>query len=91
MPPTHMNSWVTEYEGRVCEVPSSHIYRCVHESVFSEDTYYMGAHINIDDSIYEICGLDNAECGDGMWHLVYVHLVPDSMAEKDWHELYGNS
>lgn len=89
----HMDSWVTEYEGKICNVPARHIYRCVPESVFSEDTYYLGARINIDDSVYEVCGLDDAACGSDneIWHLVYVHLIPDSMAEKDWHELYGNS
>jgi len=83
--------WVTKYEGRVCDTPARHIYRCVPEAEFSSDIYYIGSQLNIDDSVYEVCGLDEAAMGDGNWHLVYVHLIPDSMAEKDWHDLYGNS
>lgn len=87
----HMDAWVTKYPGTVCGVPARHIYRCVPAASFSSDTYYVGARISIDDSVYEVCGLDSAELNCGMWHLVYVHLIPDSMPEKEWHELYGNS
>jgi hypothetical protein len=87
---SQLDTWVTAYEGRICDVPARHIYRCVPEAEFSDDVYYVGAYLTIDDSTYMVCGLEEVDMEEGLWHLAYVHSIPDSMTEKEWHELYGN-
>ena len=85
-----LDRWVTEYEGRICDVPAYHIYACIKKCSFDEERMFVGAEWPIDAATYEICALDFAECGDGTWVLVYAHYVPQIMNESEWHGLYGD-
>jgi hypothetical protein len=87
---SELDTWVTEYEGRVCGAPAYHIYACIKRDGFDEERMFLGAEITIDEAAYEICGLDKAEAGDGTWMLVYAHYIPKSMNESEWHGLYGD-
>lgn len=86
-----LDTWVTKYEGRVCGHPAYHIYACIKEDGFDEEKMFVGAQLCLDEATYEICGIDDAEVGDGTWMLVYAHYVPQAMSEKDWNGLYGSS
>lgn len=84
--------WVTEYEGKVCEIPSRHIYRCVRYSEFNLAQYAVGATTEVDEATYIVCDVDRANPAEGEdWLLVYAHYVPDEMSEKDWNGLYGDT
>ena len=85
---SELDRWVTKHPGRVCGHPAYHIYRCIKKEGLAEDTIFMGARLAIDESTYEVCGIDFAEVGDGTWALVYAHYVPE--ATGDWNGLYGD-
>ncbi len=87
---SELDTWVTKYEGRVCDVTAYHIYACIKIDGFDEERMFVGAELDIDEATYEICGIDATECGDGTWMLVYAHYVPQNMNESEWHGLYGD-
>ena len=86
---SELDTWVTRYEGKLCDVAAKHIYACIKIDGFDEDRMFVGAELVIDEATYKICDLDSTECGDGTWMLVYAHYVPQSMDNSKWHELYG--
>jgi hypothetical protein len=85
-----LDTWVTEYEGRLCGVPAYHIYACISRDGFDEERMFVGAQLDIDAATYEICAIDTAEVADGTWMLVYAHYIPQNMNESEWQGLYGN-
>lgn len=85
-----LDTWVTQYEGRLCGVAAKHIYACIKRDGFDEGRMFVGAELVIDEATYKICGIDSAECGDGTWMLVYAHYIPQNMSESEWHGLYGD-
>jgi hypothetical protein len=88
---SELDTWVTEYEGRVCGEPTYHVYCCIRSDGFDPELFFLGANVTVDEATYCVCGIDNAECGDGAWYLVYAHYVPQETGSKDWNELYGDS